>query len=91
MYPHIEFWIPTSNNIGDMLWTLLFEVKVTVTKKLYVTLRDSKMHPHTEFGIPTSNNIGKMLTHTQDRQCDYYMPPFGRIKKNWGFIKLDVS
>ena len=53
-----------------------------------MTLCDSKMHSHTKFGIPTSNNIGKMLTDTQDRQCDYYMPPFGR-KKNCGFIILN--
>ena len=37
------------------------EVKVTVTPKQYVTLRNPKVYPHTEFGIPTSNNIGDML------------------------------
>ena len=36
------------------------EVKVTVTRKWYATLRHSKMHPHTKFGIPTSKNIGDM-------------------------------
>ena len=36
------------------------EVKVTVTRKWYVTLRHPKMYPHTEFGIPTSKNIGDM-------------------------------
>ena len=37
------------------------EVKVTVTRKLYMTLRHLKMHPHTKFEIPTSNNIRDML------------------------------
>ena len=37
------------------------EVKVTVTLKQYVTLRDRKVYQHIEFGIPTSNNIGDML------------------------------
>ena len=32
------------------------EFKVTVTGKLNVTIRHSKMHSHTKFGIPTSNN-----------------------------------
>ena len=36
------------------------KVKVTVTQKLYATLRHPKMHPHTKFGIPTSKNIGDM-------------------------------
>ena len=36
------------------------EVKVTVTRKWYATLRRPKMHPHTKFGIPTSKNIGDM-------------------------------
>ena len=36
------------------------EVKVTVTRKCYVTLRHPKMHPHTKFGIPNSKNIGDM-------------------------------
>ena len=34
------------------------EVKVTVTKKQYVTLYDQKMYPNTNFGISTSNNVG---------------------------------
>ena len=33
------------------------KVKVTVTRKLYATLRHPKMHPHTKFGITTSKNI----------------------------------
>ena len=37
------------------------EVKVTVTRKWYMTLRYPKMHPHTKIGIPTSNNIRDML------------------------------
>ena len=36
------------------------KVKVTVTRKWYVTLCPPKMHPHTKFGIPTSKNIGDM-------------------------------
>ena len=36
------------------------KVKVTVTRKWYVTLRHPRMHLHTEFGIPTSKNIGDM-------------------------------
>ena len=36
------------------------EVKVTVTRKWYATLRHPKMHPHTKFGIPTLKNIGDM-------------------------------
>ena len=36
------------------------EVKVTVTRKWYVTLRHPRMHLHTNFGIPTSKNIGDM-------------------------------
>ena len=36
------------------------EVKVTVTRKWYTTLRHPKMHPHTKFGIPASKNIGDM-------------------------------
>ena len=69
------------------------EVKVTVTRKWYATLRHPKMHTHTKFGIPTSKNIGDMDRtrkrdghtdgHTDgltDGQCDYYMPP----KVLWG-------
>ena len=37
------------------------EVKVTVTRKWYMTLRYSKMHPQTKFGIPNSKNIRDML------------------------------
>ena len=37
------------------------EVKVTVTRKWYMTLRHPKMHPHTKFGIPNSKNIKDML------------------------------
>ena len=35
-------------------------VKVTVTRKWYVTLRHPRMHLHTKFEIPTSKNIGDM-------------------------------
>ena len=37
------------------------EVKVTVTRKWYMTLRYPKMHQHTKFDIPTSMNIRDML------------------------------
>ena len=36
-------------------------LKVTVTKGWYETLRHSKMHPHTKFGIHTSVNIRDVL------------------------------
>ena len=36
------------------------EVKVTVTRKWYATLRHPKMYPHTKFEIPTLKNIGDM-------------------------------
>ena len=57
-----KFGIPTSNNIGDMLWTQSFlktrsEVIFTVTQKWFVTLRHPKMHLHTKFGIPISKII----------------------------------
>ena len=60
------------------------EVKVTVTRKWYATLRHPKMYPHTKFGIPNSKNIGDMdrtrkrdgrTDGRTDGQCDYYMPP----------------
>ena len=41
------------------------EVKVTVTRKWYMTLRDPKMHPHTKFGIPKKKNIRDMLRTQQ--------------------------
>ena len=31
------------------------EVKVTMTRKQYATLSDTKMYQHSKFGIPTSN------------------------------------
>ena len=37
------------------------KVKVTVTRKWYLTLRYPKMHPYTKFGIPNSKNISDML------------------------------
>ena len=53
------------------------EVKVTMTRKWYATLRHLKMYPHTKFGISTSKNIGDMhrTRSGTDGQCDYYMPP----------------
>ena len=47
------------------------EVKVTVTRKWYATLRHPKMHLHTKFGIHTSKNIGDMdRTRKRDRRTD---------------------
>ena len=47
------------------------KVKVTVTRKWYMTLRYPKMHPHTKFGIPTSKNIGDMdRTRKRDGRTD---------------------
>ena len=43
------------------------EVKVTVTRKCYATLRHPKMHPHTKFGIPTSKNIEICTGHEAGR------------------------
>ena len=37
------------------------EVKVTATRKWYMTLRYPKMHPYTKIGIPNSKNISDML------------------------------
>ena len=46
----------------DMIFLQLRpEVKVTVTRKQYMTLNDPKMHPQTKFGIPTSNKIEDMV------------------------------
>ena len=36
------------------------KVKVTVTRKWYMTLCHPKMHPHAKFGVPTAKNIGDM-------------------------------
>ena len=47
------------------------EVKVTVTRKWYATLRHPKMYQHTKFGIPTSKNIEDMdRTRKRDGQTD---------------------
>ena len=58
------------------------EVKITVTRKGYVTPprpKDETIHAE----ILTSNNTGYMLgtlcehSNAKDKQCDYYMAPFG--------------
>ena len=49
------------NAPARMLKKIRSEVKVTLTEKLYATLRHPKMHLHTKFGIPTSKNIEDML------------------------------
>ena len=43
------------------------EVKVTVTKKWFVTLRHPKLHLHTNFGIPLSKNIRDMHQFLETR------------------------
>ena len=43
------------------------EVKVTVTKKWFVTLRHPKMHFLTKFGILSSKNIGDMHQFLETR------------------------
>ena len=62
---HTKFRIPISTNtrISSYAQNMIIlktrsEVKVTVTRKWYVTLRHPKMHLQTKFGIPTSKNIG---------------------------------
>ena len=61
MQPHAKFEIPSSTNIRYPLDTIILKtrsaVKVTVIRKWYATLHDSKMHPQTKFGIATSKNI----------------------------------
>ena len=44
------------------------EVKVTVTRKWYFTLRHPKMHLHTKFGNPISKNIGDTLYAPDSKQ-----------------------
>ena len=51
------------------------KVKVSVTRKWYVTLHHPKMHPHTKLGIPTSKNIGDNAPDTKQDGQYYYMPP----------------
>ena len=64
------------------------DVKVTVTKKWFMTLRHPKMHPHTKFGIPTSKNIGDM--HRTDghavRLLYASQSSFGGIKNRLGSV-----
>ena len=65
MHLHTKFGISTSKNIKRCAPDTIIlktrsevKVKVTVTRKWYVTLRHPRMHLHTKFGIPTSKNIG---------------------------------
>ena len=55
------------------------EVKVTVTRNLYATLRHPKLHRHTlNKGIPPQRILEICTGHEAGRtdgQCDYYMPP----------------
>ena len=64
------------------------KIKVTVTREGYVTPRRPKDEVTLD-EIPTSNNtedmLGTLCEHSstkdaKDRQCDYYMAPFGGIK-----------
>ena len=55
-----------------MRWTQLLlktrsEVKVTETKKWFVTLQHRKMNLHTKFGILISKNIGDMHQFLETR------------------------
>ena len=65
------------------------KVKVTATRKWYVTLRHPKMHPHTKFGISTSKNIGDMhrtRSGTDGRTVRLLyasQSSFGGIKNKW--------
>ena len=68
---HPKLGIPTSNNIGYALDTIILktrsEIKVTVTQKGFVTLRHPKMQFHTKFGISISKNIGDMHQFLETR------------------------
>ena len=108
MHPHIKFGIPTSKSIVDMHRTrsgtdgltdrhfitmkTKSEVKVTVTRKWYATLRHPKMHRHTKFGIPTSKNLGDMhwtrsgTDGRTDRAITICLPKF-----LWGHKKIGYS
>ena len=86
MHPHTKFEIPTYAPDTIILKTRS-EVTVTVTRKLYATLRHPKMYPHTKFGIPTSKNIGDMdRTRKRDGRTDSALlydsqNSFGGIKR----------
>ena len=87
MHARAKFGNPTSNDMRDMLRTIILktksevEVKVTVTRKWYATLCHPNIHPHTKFGISALNNIGdthRTRSGSDGRtggQCDYYIPP----------------
>ena len=73
------------------------EVKITVTRQWYGTLRHPKMYPHTKFEIPTSKNTGDMdQTRKRDGRADGLMN--GRTvqllyapQSSFGGIKIGVS
>ena len=83
MYPHNEFGIPTSNNMGYapdiILLELNLEVKVTVIQKKYATLRDTKVHAHSIGYAPVDRR-----THTHAHTDKKLYAP----KVNLGGIKL---
>ena len=96
MHPHTKFEIPTSNDMRYAPDTIILktrsEVKVTVTRKWYATLRHPKMHPHTKFGIPNSKNIGDMHRTRSGtdgrtvRLLNASQSSFGRIKINNSYV-----
>ena len=62
IHPLTKFGIPTSNNIGEMLWSQLFKkIGQGHSDQNGMTLCHPNMYPHTKFGIPTSNNVGDIL------------------------------
>ena len=46
MHPHTKFGIPTSSNIGDVLWTRYSRNDVRTQNGKCQTLHNPKMHPH---------------------------------------------
>ena len=66
------------------------KVKITVTRKWYVTLCHPKMHLHTKFGIPTSKNIGDMhgtRSEMDGRTVRLLYPS----QSSFGGIKIPIS
>ena len=100
MHTNIKIWnsylkeyrryVPDTKQEGrtDIVFTIKTksEVKVTVTRKWYATLRHPKMHRHTKFGIPNSKNVGDMQrTRKRDGRTERLLyasqSSFGGLKK----------
>ena len=78
-----QIWIPTSNNVGDMLHTRAREharthvkvTKVTVTKMACDTPQSQDACTN-QIWIPTSNSVGDMLrTHTNEVNSQGHSDP----------------